>query len=65
MLVLPDHATPLSVRTHVADPVPYVLYDSERADGNGGCLSYDERSVAAGRFIANGFDLVPLLKNGW
>lgn len=33
--------------------------------GNGGCLSYDERSVAAGRFIANGFDLVPLLKNGW
>ena len=28
MLVLPDHPTPLRIRTHCADPVPYVLYDS-------------------------------------
>ena len=28
MLVLPDHPTPLRIRTHSADPVPYVLYDS-------------------------------------
>jgi len=28
MLVLPDHPTPLKIRTHSADPVPYVLYDS-------------------------------------
>jgi len=26
ILVLPDHPTPLSVRTHTADPVPYVIY---------------------------------------
>ena len=30
MLVLPDHPTPLRIRTHSADPVPYVLYDSTR-----------------------------------
>ena len=28
MLVLPDHPTPLRIRTHSGDPVPYVLYDS-------------------------------------
>ena len=28
MLVLPDHPTPLRIRTHTGDPVPYLLYDS-------------------------------------
>mgnify|MGYP000296768587 CR=1 FL=1 len=28
MLILPDHPTPVKVRTHVAEPVPYLLYDS-------------------------------------
>ena len=30
MLVLPDHPTPLRIRTHSPDPVPYVLYDSTK-----------------------------------
>ncbi|WP_251391076.1 cofactor-independent phosphoglycerate mutase [Mediterraneibacter agrestimuris] len=30
MLVLPDHPTPIRVRTHTAEPVPYMLYDSTR-----------------------------------
>ena len=28
MLILPDHPTPIRVRTHTGDPVPYLLYDS-------------------------------------
>lgn len=28
LLVLPDHPTPIAKRTHVSDPVPYLLYDS-------------------------------------
>ena len=28
MLILPDHPTPICVRTHTADPIPYLLYDS-------------------------------------
>ncbi len=28
LLVLPDHPTPLALRTHTADPVPFVLYRS-------------------------------------
>ena len=30
MLVLPDHPTPIRIRTHTGDPVPYLLYDSTR-----------------------------------
>lgn len=28
MAVLPDHPTPIRIRTHSADPVPYMIYDS-------------------------------------
>lgn len=30
MLILPDHPTPLRVRTHTKEPVPYLLYDSRK-----------------------------------
>ncbi len=43
LLLLPDHATPCALRTHTSDPVPYLLFDSER-DGPGG--AYTERAVA-------------------
>ncbi len=35
MLILPDHLTPLRIRTHTSDPVPYLLYDSRRNMGSG------------------------------
>lgn len=41
ILVMPDHPTPLSLRTHSADPVPFVLYDSAR-ERKGSAVSYDE-----------------------
>ena len=43
LLLLPDHPTPCALRTHTADPVPYLLYDSTR-DGPGG--TYTEEGVA-------------------
>lgn len=30
VLVLPDHPTPIEVRTHTGEPVPYLLYDSTK-----------------------------------
>jgi 2,3-bisphosphoglycerate-independent phosphoglycerate mutase len=43
MLLLPDHSTPLRLKTHTPDPVPYLLFDSQ-TDGPGG--DYTERFVA-------------------
>jgi 2,3-bisphosphoglycerate-independent phosphoglycerate mutase len=46
ILALPDHPTPLEIRTHAGDPVPFVLYDN-RAERTGEPVSYDE--TIAGR----------------
>lgn len=43
ILLMPDHATPLALKTHTSDPVPYLLFDSTN-DGPGG--EYTERAVA-------------------
>jgi 2,3-bisphosphoglycerate-independent phosphoglycerate mutase len=43
VLLLPDHATPCNLRTHTDQPVPYLLFDSERP-GSGG--TYSESGVA-------------------
>ncbi|NNE73845.1 MAG: 2,3-bisphosphoglycerate-independent phosphoglycerate mutase [Acidimicrobiales bacterium] len=48
MLVMPDHATPLDLRTHVPDPVPYLLVDSRTA-GPGGV--YTEAGVASAAVV--------------
>ena len=34
MLVLPDHPTPIRVRTHTSENVPYMLYDSTNKQNN-------------------------------
>jgi len=49
MLLLPDHATPLALRTHTSDAVPYLLCDSS-VDGPGGI--YTERGVADSGLVA-------------
>ena len=46
MLLLPDHPNPIRYRTHTADPVPYLLYDS-RVD-SGLNLPYCEESGLKG-----------------
>jgi 2,3-bisphosphoglycerate-independent phosphoglycerate mutase len=42
ILALPDHPTPIEIRTHSNDPVPFVIYDS-RSERKGDPVSYDER----------------------
>jgi 2,3-bisphosphoglycerate-independent phosphoglycerate mutase len=64
VLVLPDHPTPLSVRTHTADPVPYVIYSNEDGATSLHGESFDE--VSAGRSgisIEKGFELVERFLN--
>lgn len=54
MLICPDHPTPIAVRTHVADPIPYLLYSSEEERSNG-ADSYDEDAAAkTGMFVPAG-----------
>ena len=45
IMILPDHATPLSVRTHVSDPVPFLIYQKSKA-ADSGLTEFDERAAA-------------------
>ena len=46
MLILPDHPTPIEVRTHTSEPVPYLLYDSTKLQENN--WQYSEKCAKAG-----------------
>ena len=57
ILILPDHSTPLSLRTHTSDPVPFMLYD-KNAPVESGIINYDEETALQGRFFDNGYELM-------
>jgi len=66
VLLLPDHPTPLELRTHTYDPVPFVLYDSRRPNtgttGGAGAAAYTERAAEqTGLYIPNGYTLMDQL----
>ena len=57
MLILPDHPTPIKLKTHVSDPVPYVIYRSGSISGAG--LNYNEKNAeTTGIYIDKGHDLM-------
>lgn len=58
ILVCPDHPTPLCLMTHVSDPVPYLIYDSEKKIKSG-VLSYTEDCAAqTGIYVTSGVELM-------
>ena len=60
MLVLPDHPTPIRIRTHTSDPVPYLLYDSTRQQKKRARFTEEEARLAD-NFEPNGFSLLEKL----
>lgn len=61
LLVMPDHPTPLELRTHVGDPVPFILYDSLNPK-HSGITCYTEKECAkSGLFMEKGSDMMNLL----
>lgn len=57
LLVLPDHPTPICLRTHVGEPVPYLLYDS--TDKKTSELLYNEKDAEkSGIYIESGHKMI-------
>ena len=57
LLVLPDHPTPVRVRTHTSDPIPYLLYNSEKELRRIG--AYNEREAEeSGVVVERGYELI-------
>ena len=60
MLILPDHPTPVKVRTHVAEPVPYLLYDSTAPRSHN--WYYNEKeALESGIKVEHGWDMMKYL----
>jgi len=63
VLAMPDHATPIEVRTHVADPVPFLLWGSGIKAVNARTFS-EKEAKSAGIFIKDGYTIMRELVQG-
>ncbi len=53
LMVLPDHPTPIRLRTHTAESVPYLIYDSTNVQKND--WSYNEaEAILSGNYFSEG-----------
>lgn len=63
ILVLPDHPTPVEIKTHTADPVPFLLYRNYRPGESG--MTYNEKNaLKSGNFIECGYTLIDKVLKG-
>lgn len=60
MLIMPDHPTPIRLRTHTGDPVPYLLFDS-RAQSGTGVLYNEAAAETTGIYVEHGYTLIDKL----
>ena len=59
IMILPDHPTPLELKTHTNDPVPYLIYRSSSAANTSGTEKFSEKDAAStGILRAPGHELM-------
>lgn len=58
IMILPDHPTPLSTRTHASDPVPYMIYQKSKEKDSGVESINEESAKKTGSFIDAGYELM-------
>ena len=62
VLITPDHPTPISLKTHVHDAIPFVIYDSRSTQGSGVCYN-EENAKNAGLYMEPGYQLMERFLN--
>jgi len=61
ILVLPDHPTPVSIKTHTKDPIPFAVYRTDKPDPDT-VKAFDEESVKNGSMgLVKASDLIGML----
>lgn len=62
VLILSDHPTPLDIRTHINEPVPFGIFDSAEPGIKDSKLVYTEKAAArTGVFVNEGWKLVGMM----
>lgn len=63
ILVLPDHPTPISLKTHTRDPIPFAIYRTDKADPDE-TTAFNEESVKKGSMgLVKASNLIGMLVN--
>lgn len=57
LLILPDHPTPIELQTHVADPVPFILWGLGFT-ANGAKRFTESEAESTGLFIEEGYNIM-------
>lgn len=57
VLSVPDHRTPIAIRTHSSTPVPFVIYNSTRETAVDLEKQFNEKSGEKGSYYDSGFEL--------
>ncbi len=57
VMVTPDHATPLSLKTHTNDPIPFFIYDSTKPQSGAECFN-EKTAKESGLYIDEGFTIM-------
>ncbi len=61
ILVCPDHPTPCACKTHISDPVPYLIYSNCADLGNGASRYTEDEAAKTGAYVADGHKLIERL----
>ncbi|MBQ9977191.1 MAG: cofactor-independent phosphoglycerate mutase [Clostridia bacterium] len=60
ILIMPDHPTPLNIKTHSSEPVPFLIFDSKNKE-NGVDTFTEETAESTGVFIEHGPSVMDML----
>ncbi|MCL6590866.1 MAG: cofactor-independent phosphoglycerate mutase [Firmicutes bacterium] len=58
IMLLPDHPTPLTLKTHVADPVPFLIYSHKKPIASGITSFNEETAKGTGVYLEDGSRLM-------
>ncbi len=58
IMVLPDHPTPLCIKTHSSEPVPYLIYRSNEEKDSGVKIFDEDSAASTGIYIDPGYTLM-------
>ena len=61
ILVCPDHPTPCAIKTHVSEPVPYLLYTNVKDLSNGAVRYTEDEAAKTGEYLPQGYNLIEKL----
>ncbi|MBO8159571.1 cofactor-independent phosphoglycerate mutase [Thermosyntropha sp.] len=63
IMIMPDHPTPISLKTHTAEPVPFMIYDKNNPVSES-IRTYNEKYARDGIYFSSGYELMDYFIKG-